>query len=100
MNDTTEAAPSAHTDSRLHELLLYAASLLVDFPQDAKIVEQGGSAGEGGLLRLTVRREDIGKVIGKQGRTARALRNLVTATAQLHGKRVAVSVGDAPGPAQ
>jgi len=74
------------------ELLRYIATLLVDHPDDIRVEEVAGA--EGTVLRLTVRREDIGKVIGKQGRTARAVRNLVTAAAQAHGQRVSVHVVD------
>ncbi len=74
-------------------LLHYLATILVDHPEDvlvsATTLDDGGAQ-----LRLTVRRDDIGKVIGKQGRTARAIRNLVQAAAALHGERVQVQVID------
>ena len=52
------------------------------------------SSDQGVVLRLFVRREDIGKVIGKQGRTARAIRNLVHAAAALRQQRVTVQFVD------
>ena len=75
------------------ELLQYIAAQLVDFPDDVKVEEE--VTPEGTVLRLHVRREDIGKVIGKQGRTARALRNLVHAAALVRQERVNVQFVDA-----
>jgi predicted RNA-binding protein YlqC (UPF0109 family) len=75
------------------ELLHYLACVLVDFPDDVRVEEE---ASEGGVtLRLQVRREDVGKIIGKQGRTARAIRNLVQASAAQRGQRVSVQFVDA-----
>jgi len=76
----------------VRELLHYIATLLVDFPDDVRVDEE--TTADGSVLKLTVRREDIGKVIGKQGRTARAMRNLVIAAAQARGQRVTVAVVD------
>ncbi len=60
----------------MEELLRYVASILVDEPEEVVVTSEPGEDGEV-RLRLSVRREDVGKVIGKQGRTARAIRNLV-----------------------
>lgn len=76
----------------MRDLLHYIATLLVDFPEDVAVEEVAGA--DGTVLKLSVRREDIGKVIGKQGRTARAVRNLVTAAAAQRGLRVSVHVVD------
>ena len=76
----------------MRELLHYLASALVDFPDDVRVEED--TTEEGVVLRLSVRREDIGKVIGKQGRTARAIRNLVHAAAVLRQQRVSVQFVD------
>lgn len=76
----------------MRDLLHYIATLLVDFPEDVHVEEV--AAPEGTVLKLSVRREDVGKVIGKQGRTARAVRNLVTAAALQRGLRVSVHVVD------
>lgn len=75
------------------DLLHYLATLLVDFPEDVRVDEE--TTDEGLVLRLHVRREDIGKIIGKQGRTARALRNLVHAAALNRQERVNVQFADA-----
>ncbi|MSQ84134.1 MAG: KH domain-containing protein [Myxococcales bacterium] len=76
----------------MRDLLEYIATLLVDYPEDVKVDEE--LAGDSCVLKLSVRREDVGKVIGKQGRTARAMRNLVIAAGQLRGQRVSVAVVD------
>lgn len=75
------------------DLLHYLATQLVDFPDDVKVDEE--ITADGKVLRLSVRREDVGKVIGKQGRTARALRNLVHAAALVRQERVNVQFVDA-----
>lgn len=76
----------------MREFLHYLASVLVDHPEDVRVDEETGD--QGVVLRLVVRREDIGKVIGKQGRTARAIRNLVHAAAALRQQRVTVHFVD------
>ncbi len=87
------AAAHAAEGGRPARLLHYLATILVDHPED--VLVSATTLDDGGVqLRLTVRRDDIGKVIGKQGRTARAIRNLVQAAAALHGERVQVQVID------
>ncbi len=76
----------------MRELLHYLASVLVDHPSDVVVEELVTE--DGITLRLSVRREDIGKVIGKQGRTARAIRNLVHAAALARQTRVNVQFVD------
>jgi predicted RNA-binding protein YlqC (UPF0109 family) len=58
-------------------LVLDIARALVDSPE--KVSVESISEGEGTILRLRVAPTDIGKVIGKQGRTARSLRTILTA---------------------
>ena len=63
----------------MKELIAHIASSLVDNPDDVKVnqEETDGTI----TVDLSVAQEDLGKVIGKQGRTARAMRSLLTATA-------------------
>ena len=77
----------------MDELLRYLATVLVDYSDEVVVASQVQDDGST-HLRLTVRREDVGKVIGKQGRTARAIRNLVQSAAALRGERVQVQVVD------
>ena len=63
----------------LQELVKFLAVSLVDAP-DEVIVEEMEEEGAA-VFELTVAEEDLGKVIGKQGRTARALRTILSAAA-------------------
>jgi predicted RNA-binding protein YlqC (UPF0109 family) len=74
------------------ELLEYLARSLVDHPEQVRVEEIG--SGEQVTLRLTVAKEDVGKVIGKQGRIARALRTVVKASAVKDGKQATVEIVD------
>ncbi len=76
----------------LKQLLEYLARALVDHPDDVtvEVTETDTTV----VLELSVAREDIGKVIGKQGRIARALRTVVKASAVKNGKRAIVEIVD------
>lgn len=74
----------------MKDFLEYLAKGLVDKPEEVQVSETEGE--QGVLLELRVAREDIGKVIGKQGRTARALRTLVVAASAKAGKRVLLEI--------
>lgn len=63
---------------------------IVDNPADVKVVAKNSPRGE--VLEVRVHPEDLGRVIGRAGRTAKALRTLITALAD--GKRVRVDVVD------
>ena len=69
----------------MEELLEYIARQLVAKPEDVRVVrsERDGAV----LLELHVAPEDVGKVIGKGGRIARALRTLVRASGAKAGER-------------
>jgi predicted RNA-binding protein YlqC (UPF0109 family) len=74
------------------EFLEFLARSLVDHPEQVRVEETESS--DGVLLRLTVAKEDVGKVIGKQGRIARALRTVVKASAVKDGKQATVEIVD------
>jgi predicted RNA-binding protein YlqC (UPF0109 family) len=74
------------------ELLEFLAQSLVDHPDQVR-VEQIDTP-DGVLLRLTVAKEDVGKVIGKQGRIARAIRTVVKASAVKDGRQATVEIVD------
>ena len=76
----------------MKELLEFLARSLVDHPEQVRVEETESS--DGVLLRLTVAKEDLGKVIGKQGRIARALRTVVKAGAVKDGKQATVEIVD------
>ena len=73
-------------------VLEYVASWLVDHPEDVSISEAEGERGP--VLEIAVNPEDIGKIIGKQGRIIRALRTVARAAAQRDGESVSVEVVD------
>jgi uncharacterized protein len=72
------------------ELLEYLARQLVDEPDAVRVetVEEGGAV----ILRLQVAPDDVGKVIGRQGRLARALRGIVRASASRPHERVLLEI--------
>ena len=71
----------------MKDLIGYIAQALVDHPEQVKISEVERDQKD--VLELKVAKEDIGKVIGKQGRTARAMRTILSAasakTKKTHG---------------
>jgi hypothetical protein len=74
------------------ELLEFIARELVENPDAVEVNEVRDDRGI--LLQLTVDPEDMGKVIGKGGRTARAIRQVVKAAAIREGVRAAVEIVD------
>ena len=74
------------------ELLAYLARELVDDPEAVHVdqEERDGAL----VLVLHVAADDVGKVIGRQGRIARSLRTLVRASAARDGRRVMVEIAD------
>ncbi|HEY5533263.1 MAG TPA: KH domain-containing protein [Candidatus Anoxymicrobiaceae bacterium] len=76
----------------MKELLDYLARALVDHPDDVQIEMIEGERSV--ILQLKVHPDDIGKVIGKQGRIAQALRTLVKAAATKQGKNAIVEILD------
>ena len=77
----------------MRELLEFLARELVDDPDAVEVTE--GSDERGPVLTLRVAQEDMGKVIGKGGRTARAIRAVVRAAATRQGVRsVFVEIAD------
>ena len=76
----------------LEDLLEYLAKALVDSPDEVQVkVTETDTAT---VLELSVAKEDIGKVIGKQGRIAHAMRTIIKASAVRDGKRAIVEIVD------
>lgn len=73
------------------EVLTYIAKSLVDNPDDVVVTEVEEDDGEV-VLELRVHPDDMGKVIGKRGRTAKAIRTMVKAAATREGAMVAVEI--------
>lgn len=74
----------------MKELIKYIAEALVDNPEQVDVSEVEGERTS--VVELKVAKEDLGKIIGKQGRTARAIRTiLAAASAKIH-KRVVLEI--------
>jgi hypothetical protein len=74
----------------MKELLELIAKALVDQPDDVVVQEVEGD--QATVLELRVAREDLGKVIGKQGRTARSIRTILAASGMKLRKRVVLEI--------
>ena len=74
----------------MQELLLFLAKSLVDHPEAVKVTETEGP--EAIILELNVAQEDMGKVIGKQGRIAKAIRSVIKAATAKNAKPVFVEI--------
>lgn len=86
--------PARRAGSRpVEDLLGYLARGLVDHP-DEVIVERFDEDDDTILLELSVAEGDYGKVIGRGGRTAQALRTVLRASADAQGRRVLIDIVD------
>ena len=75
----------------MKELLLYMAKNLVDNPDSVSVTEiEGETTG----LELRVAPEDMGTLIGRQGRSAMEIRTIVKSVAQRNGQKVSVEIVD------
>ncbi len=74
----------------MKELVEYIARALVDNPDQVQVIEVDGE--KSNLIELRVAPEDMGKVIGKQGKIAQSIRTLTKTTAAKEGKRVTVEI--------
>ena len=74
----------------MKELVLFVAQSLVDHPDQVSVKETEGA--EAVILELTVAPDDMGKVIGKQGRIAKAIRSVVKAATAKSAKPVFVEI--------
>ena len=76
----------------MRDFLEFIARNLVDHPDEVKIelVEKDSKA----IFTLSVSEQDVGKVIGRKGRTAQAMRTLLAAVAAKEGKRAILEIND------
>lgn len=74
----------------MKELIGFIARTLVDHPDEVSVDEIEGN--QTSVLELKVAKVDLGKVIGKQGRTARALRTILSAAAAKENKRTVLEI--------
>ncbi len=74
----------------MKQLLIDIVKPIVDNPDEVVVVER--TSGDMTVLELTVAKSDIGKVIGRGGKIAKAIRNVVRAAAAKENKRVIVDI--------
>ncbi len=74
----------------IKDLVEFVAKALVDRPEEVTVDEVPEAGGI--VLELEVAEEDLGKVIGRQGRTARALRALVSASATKSRTQISLEI--------
>jgi predicted RNA-binding protein YlqC (UPF0109 family) len=74
----------------MKELIKYIAQALVDFPEQVEVSEVEGE--QTSVIELKVAKEDLGKVIGKQGRTARSIRTILSAASAKIKKRSVLEI--------
>lgn len=74
----------------LKELIEFIAKALVDNPEQVKVSEIEGE--KTSVIELSVSKDDLGKVIGKQGRTARAMRTILSAASTKVRKRAVLEI--------
>ncbi len=74
----------------MKEIVEYIAKAIVEFPEQVNVQQVDGERSI--ILELRVAPEDMGKVIGKQGRIAKAIRTVVNAAAIKEDKRVMVEI--------
>ena len=77
----------------MKEFIEFIAKHLVDYPDNVSI-DQKEQEDNKIVLSLKVQAEDIGKVIGRQGKTAQAMRTLLTAVAAKEGKKAILEILD------
>jgi hypothetical protein len=76
--------------SELRDLIEYVSKSLVDMPEKVEVTEINGE--QTTVIELKVDKSDLGKVIGKQGRTARALRTILNAASTKLRKRSVLEI--------
>jgi predicted RNA-binding protein YlqC (UPF0109 family) len=74
----------------MKDLIAYIAKALVDNPEAVEVSEVGGE--QTSVIELRVAKDDLGKVIGKQGRTARAMRTILSAASTKIRKRAVLEI--------
>jgi predicted RNA-binding protein YlqC (UPF0109 family) len=74
----------------MKDLIEYMAKVLVDKPDEVRVTELEGK--QTSVIELRVAKEDLGKVIGKQGRTARAMRTILGAASTKIKKRSVLEI--------
>ncbi len=89
MNETNATEPTTET-TNMKELVEYIAKSIVNSPDEVVVTEETDE--QGIMLKLQVADEDKGRVIGKQGRIAEAMRTLIRVKAAKAGTRATLEI--------
>ncbi|MEO6817226.1 MAG: KH domain-containing protein [Edaphobacter sp.] len=90
MEEAIELASGNDSEKKMSELVAELARALVDKPEEVSV--ETIQDGDGTLLRLHVAQSDVGKVIGKQGRTARSIRTVLSAASMKLKRRFSLDI--------
>ena len=74
----------------MKELVQYLARSLVTNPEAVEVKETEGESSA--VLELRVAKEDLGRIIGKQGRTAKSIRTLLNAAASKNNRKIVLEI--------
>jgi hypothetical protein len=74
----------------MKDLIKYIAQALVDYPEQVEVSEVEGE--QTSVIELKVAKDDLGKIIGKQGRTARSIRTILSAASAKIKKRSVLEI--------
>ena len=74
----------------MKDLIKYIAQALVDYPEQVEVSEVQGE--QTSVIELRVAKDDLGKIIGKQGRTARSIRTILSAASAKIKKRSVLEI--------
>ena len=88
----SDASDKDASDVTMKSLVEYIAKSLVDEVDQIEITEIIGN--QSNIIELKVAKEDIGKVIGRQGRTAEAIRTILNCSAAKHSRRYVLQIID------
>ena len=77
-------------DDTIKDLISYIARALVDHPEEVRVSEIEGN--QTSVLELKVAKEDLGKIIGRQGRTAQSMRTILNAASAKLKKRTVLEI--------
>ncbi len=76
----------------MKELIQYLAQSIVDRPDAVEVTET--QEDNASVVELKVAQEDLGRIIGKQGRTAKSLRTILNAAAARHDRKIVLEIID------
>jgi predicted RNA-binding protein YlqC (UPF0109 family) len=94
MTEATQIQAGSNPVKEMTDLVTEIAYALVDRPEGVQV--EAIEDGEGTIIRLRVAHSDVGKVIGKQGRTARSMRTILSAASMKLKHRFSLDIVEEP----